>query len=90
MDISHPVESSLLQVKCSHCGHLEDDEWESLDNEQLHDLRCANCGHALHIAVTECQGCGDEFVFSWASRPTSDWANHLRCAGCNRGLHDHE
>lgn len=90
MDISWSVESCSLQVECPHCGHLEDDEWESLDNDQLHQVRCANCGHTFHIGIAECTVCGNESVFSWASRPMSDWMSRQRCTGCSRPLHDHE
>jgi len=90
MDISCLVKSSLLKPRCAHCGHREDDGYESLDDQALLDIHCSGCRRAYVIAVLECDHCGEESLFSWTSSPTPDQFAQLNCVGCRQPLRDDE
>jgi transcription elongation factor Elf1 len=90
MDVCRAVESSPLQVECPHCSHVEDDEFELLDQDQVQGMHCANCGHDFYFVIMECAGCGTECVFSWMRRPESARFEHLTCASCGQPYRHHE
>lgn len=90
MDIGCLVKSSLLKPRCAHCGHREDDGYESLDDQTLLNMRCSNCRSVYVIAVLECDHCGAESLFSWARCPTTDEFAQLHCIGCRKPIRDDE
>ena len=90
MDIARPITESTLQVECPHCGHVEDDEYESLDSDRLLDLSCADCGGSFHAAILQCRACAAESLFSWMQRPAYGQFEHLRCGACSQPYRDHE
>lgn len=90
MDIARPVQSSPLQVECPHCGQADDDDFESLDDDVLYDMRCSRCSHVFCIAVMDCRACGAECLFCWMQRPTIDRFKQLNCETCDLPYRDHE
>jgi hypothetical protein len=82
MDVTCPVESPLLSLRCPHCQHEEDDTLECLDDQQVLRLHCANCERLFHFAVMECEDCGTEVAHSWSEAPGEDVLASLRCATC--------
>lgn len=90
MDTCRPVTTSAVRIECPYCGRLDEDDLEILDNDKLHEVRCADCEHQFNVAIMECWSCGDEHVFCWQRRLTEDQFEHLICENCKKPYFDHE
>jgi hypothetical protein len=89
MPVSPLVDDSPLSVKCPHCGYAEDDDYESIADEQVLGLHCAQCGGAFHFVVMACDACGTECLFTWLSQPSAEQCADLVCEACHQPYHDH-
>ena len=91
MNNSHQLlDSSSLSIQCPHCGQSEVDDYEVIDSDRIHAIRCAECSASFHCAVMECLACGAECVFTWIEEPSSALTDHLTCPACGRRYVEHE
>lgn len=81
---SRLLDPSTPPIQCRHCGAVEDDDYEVVEENTVHSLRCAGCGSVTHIAVFDCSACGAETLFQWGSPPASEDIRDLLCAACER------
>jgi transcription elongation factor Elf1 len=82
MDIRRLSASSPLSIECPHCKHAEDDDFEVVEQDALHVMRCVACEGDFHFAVMECRMCGAEDLFIWAHRPATDAVDAMACPAC--------
>ena len=90
MEVSVCCETSILQLRCAHCGHREDDPFELLDGGCIQAVVCGSCGLTFHLAVMECLACGEEWQFGWRRPPTRLEFEQLTCGRCSTRYQDHE
>lgn len=90
MDVASPVESSLLIVTCPHCGDVEEDGFECVDDNRVQIARCVSCAQSFHFVAFECLHCCAETVFTWLSHPEPDPSAKLACPKCGSWYGDHE
>lgn len=53
---------SALQFQCPRCGHLEQDEFETIDTASPTDWRCGDCHRLFSVLLAECENCASETV----------------------------
>ncbi len=87
-DLHKPFAEAALRVRCPHCGSVECDDYEVLDAEEVHAIRCANCGERFHLLVVECPECTEESAITWPGVPTPDDIRGARCSHCDARVYD--
>ena len=71
-----------LELPCPHCGHLHDDPFDVLEQDQLESMRCEACGKPFWFAIMECHRCGDERVHTWSAPQEPALLDQLTCESC--------
>jgi transcription elongation factor Elf1 len=82
-DLQEPLAESCLRVVCPHCRWVERDEYEVLDADEVHVLRCGGCGERFHLLVAECAICTEESAITWPGVPTASDIRGARCSHCD-------
>jgi hypothetical protein len=82
------VDSSPLSIQCGSCGLAEVDDYEVLEANSIHSMRCAGCGAVIRFALIECLACGEETLFPLASEPAPEELRILMCAACEQPYGD--
>jgi transcription elongation factor Elf1 len=82
-DLQEPFADACLRVTCPHCSSVERDEYEVLEADEVHVLRCGGCGERFYLLLAECPGCTEESAFTWPGVPTPDEIGGARCSHCN-------
>lgn len=90
MDIARPINASVLQIECPHCGLVEEDDYELLAGNVTVEVRCCGCNRTYTAAVMQCTKCDGESVFCWSQPPAGERFARLRCTICDHGYLDHE
>jgi transcription elongation factor Elf1 len=93
MDDSTPPDQATaggLGILCPGCGHIEADEYEVLDANDVHAIRCSACGLRFHLLLAECPRCEEETPITWPDVPTPSAIRQLRCSHCDASLIQHE
>ena len=89
-DLQEPFAVAGLRVMCPHCAAVERDEYEALDADEVHAIRCAGCGERFHLLIAECPDCAEESVITWPGVPTPDDIRGARCSHCNARVTKHD
>jgi Zn finger protein HypA/HybF involved in hydrogenase expression len=87
-NFSRMLDSSPLSIECRRCGIAETDDYEVLQANTVHSMRCPSCGTDMHFAIFECLACGSETFFPWANKPAAEELRKLVCAGCEGSYFD--
>lgn len=75
---------SALVFTCLHCGHEQADDWEVLEANEDHELRCEGCGETYHARIVECPRCvADNVLTGLSQAPKADSAT---CKSCGSPL----
>jgi DNA-directed RNA polymerase subunit RPC12/RpoP len=84
VDVSTPIDRTFkMKIICPHCEHEEEDAFEVLELDTLHDdFRCARCGNAFAAYLNDCIRCGAEQAFEFKAAPSAAAISSLTCAAC--------
>ena len=81
-DLHEPFADVCLRIICPHCRCGEQDDYEALDADEVHVLRCSGCGDRFHLLIAQCPSCTDESAITWPGAPTPDEIRGARCSHC--------
>lgn len=85
------VTGPVLEIRCPRCGHVEVDDDEVLEVNQIHGLACPACAQRFHLLIAECPRCEKEASLTWPEAPTPVEMRRLRCFHCDaRIIQDEE
>lgn len=74
----------MLTIQCPHCTNVEEDTFEVLDANFLHEMTCSECMQAFATYIFDCEGCGNEETMVWKKAPSRDGIAQLSCPACGR------
>ena len=80
----------ILQFQCPHCGHLESDDYEVIDEAVPANWRCDECRLAFRVIVLPCANCAGETVLSQIPGADLPPWNELLCQQCGQHLRAYE
>jgi hypothetical protein len=75
-----------MKHECPHCNATHDDDFEVLTEDELHEIRCAECSKPYFLFATECAKCLNDSLFVWATRPAHEALQQLDCEACGHKL----
>jgi Zn ribbon nucleic-acid-binding protein len=80
----HPIEAgACAESRCPHCGAAEQDDYEVLETNDLHALRCGACGRRFTLLIAECPACAEESLITWRDEPSPEVLRYVRCLHCD-------
>ena len=87
-DLREPFAKAGLRVACPYCASVEYDDYEVLDAEEVHVIRCASCSGRFRLLLVECPECAEESAITWSGVPTPDDIRGARCSHCDARVYD--
>ncbi len=75
-----------MRHECPHCGSPQDDDFEVLGENELHAIRCGDCGQTYSLYVCECESCLNDALFVWKNAPSDAAVAMLDCDVCGHRL----
>ena len=80
----------MLILRCPHCKHRHEDEFDVLDTDALGSMKCEACRSTFWFAVMECHRCAHEEAFAWPSHLSESELSLHVCWACRRTFRYHE
>lgn len=69
-------------AKCARCGHEAPDDYEVLQADVVHDVKCEHCGGLFWFLTYDCAGCGEANAETWPAEPTDLQLATVKCHAC--------
>lgn len=89
MDLDDSPKIACISFACPHCSAVEIDDFEVLDADEMHVVRCGACKSRFHLLIAECDNCGEECVLTWPAVPAPSQISSAACGRCGWRLFDH-
>jgi hypothetical protein len=72
-----------MEIRCLHCGHAEQDPFELIEVNELHDdFLCTRCRQPFAVFVKNCIRCDFDQPMTWRADSVPDAVHALPCAQC--------
>jgi hypothetical protein len=72
-----------MEIRCPHCGHAEQDLFELIEVNELHDdFLCTRCRQPFAAFIKNCIRCDFEQPMTWGADAVPDAVDALPCAQC--------
>jgi hypothetical protein len=75
-----------MRHECPYCDAQHEDDFEVLTENELHAIRCGDCGQTYSLYVCECESCLKDSLFVWRQAPSKEALAMLDCDACGHRL----